>query len=79
MESEAMFDSVHERVGEGGGSCGGDRGGTEGVTGDMIKASEWAALPTRSRGRGRARRFSVVDDIVGRCGRFVNFRFWARC
>ena len=79
MESEALAGSVHERVGGGGGSCGGDRGRTEGATGDIAKASEWAALSARSRGRGRARRFSVVDDIMGRCGRFVNFRFWARC
>ena len=70
-----MVGSVHERFGGGGGSCGGDCGCTQGATGDMAKASGNAALPSWSRGRGRARMFSVVDDILGRCGRFVNFRF----
>ena len=73
MESEALVGSVHERAGGGGGSCGGDRGRTEGATGDTEMAPDRAALPAWSRGRGRARRFSVVDDITDRCGRFVNF------
>ena len=75
MESEALVGSVHERIGGGGGSCGGDRGRTEGGTVDTTKASGRAALPSRSRGRGRARRFSVVDDIMDRCGRVVNIHF----
>ena len=75
MDSEAPVGSVRERVGGGGGSCGGDRGRTEGATGDMEKASERVALPAWSRGREGARGFSVVDDIMGCCGRFVNFRF----
>ena len=75
MESEALVGSVHERVGGGGGSCGSGCGRAERVTGDTSKAPGRAPLHARPRDRGRARRLSVVDDIIGRCVRFVNFRF----
>ena len=82
-----MVGSVHERVGGGGSNCSGDHGRTEGATKDVTKASKRATRteaatrsfrpspPVRPRGCGRARRFSVVDDIMGRCGCFVNTRF----
>ena len=82
-----MVGSVHERVGGGGSSCSGDRDCMEGATGDTTKAPERAARSgvttrsfrlsplVRSRGRGRTRRFSVIGDTTGRCGRFVNIRF----
>ena len=76
-----MAGSVHERVGGGGSSCSGGR--TKGATGDTTKASERAVrsrVTTRSfrpsssvwsGGEGVAEEFSVVDDIVGGCRRFV--------